>query len=144
MPLHLNWDGKQTNGIIFNDSYKGALYTGAENKPDIVEPYDSFLYTEVFDGQLNYIELDEVKKVMTPEQEATVVALATTWVQPLGQEGNPTREQKDVMITNKATAHIESVYSPLKQRKLLSIAVSLQDQRLDGITLTTEEQALRP
>lgn len=97
--IHLNYDGKQNNGIIFNDTYQGAMYLGAELKPDIGEPYDSFQYSEVFDS-LNYVELDSVKKVMTPEQEAIIIGLATAWVQPEGQEGNPNLEQ--MKVTQKA------------------------------------------
>ncbi len=45
------------------------------------------------------------------------------------------------MIINKADAHILNSYSEKKQRKLLSIAVALQDKVINGGTLTTGESA---
>jgi len=46
-------------------------------------------------------------------------------------------------ITEKATEVIESEYSPLKQRKLMSISISLQDKLIEGQTLTAEEETIR-
>lgn len=46
-------------------------------------------------------------------------------------------------ITNKATEIIEVEYSPLKQRKLMSIVIALKDKRDDlGVTLTVEEESM--
>lgn len=45
-------------------------------------------------------------------------------------------------ITDRATEIIESAYSPLKQRKLLSIAVSIQDKQLQGGILSASEKAM--
>jgi len=45
-------------------------------------------------------------------------------------------------ITEKATSIIEAKYSPLKQRKMMSIAIALQDKQLQGLTLTSDEEAL--
>ena len=50
-------------------------------------------------------------------------------------------EQRKQSITDRATELIENKYSPLKQRKLLSIAVALQDKKLNGLTLTEWEEA---
>ena len=44
-------------------------------------------------------------------------------------------------ITVKATNLIEATYSPLKQRKLSSVAVSLLDKKISG-ALTDEEETL--
>ena len=95
MALHLNWDENQNNGIIFNDTYtNGALFTGIENKPTLSFTFDSMQYTEVFPNQLNWIELSGVKRVMTASEESEVKVLATNWVQPVGQEGNPSFLQR--------------------------------------------------
>ena len=51
-------------------------------------------------------------------------------------------DQRVISISTKATKTIEAIYSPLKQRKLLSIAVALQDKVMQGGTLTTDEEAL--
>ena len=92
--LHLNYDGKQNNGIIFNDKYpNGALYVGAEFKPSLSFEYESFQYSEVFEQVQDYVETDGVKSAMTEEQANEIKAIASEWVQPLGQEGNPTEEQ---------------------------------------------------
>lgn len=50
--------------------------------------------------------------------------------------------QRKADVTVKATSVIEALYSPLKQRKLMSIAIALQDKQLQGGTLTTKEEAL--
>mgnify|MGYP007066265781 CR=1 FL=1 len=104
--IHLNYDGKQNNGIVFNDTYpNGAMYIGSEYKPTLSFEFDSFQYSEVFDA-LDYVLLDGVKKVMTYEQATEVVALATSWVQPIGQEGNPNNEQKVRQLESMIDPHI--------------------------------------
>jgi hypothetical protein len=103
MAIHLSYDGKQNNGIIFNLTYQnGALYNGAELKPALSFIFDSFQYSEVFDA-LDYVELDGVKRVMTEDEALEVKALALTWIQPLGQEGNPTLEQAKLSQQSKIT-----------------------------------------
>ena len=108
MKLHLNYDGKQSNGIIFNSSYAiGAMYIGAHLKPITTFNYDSFQFSEVFDT-LDYVELDGVKRVMTPEQQNEVAKLAFDWMQEEGQEGNPTLEQLKFTQKEKVTADSET------------------------------------
>lgn len=51
-------------------------------------------------------------------------------------------EMLEASITAKATEIIETAYSPLKQRKMMSIAIALQDKVLQGGTLTVSEEAL--
>jgi len=95
MALHLNWDGNQNNGVIFNNTYtNGALFTGITNKPVLSFSFDSFQYTEVFPNQINWVEVAGTKKVMTASEESEVIRIAKSWIQPLGQEGNPTFSQK--------------------------------------------------
>jgi hypothetical protein len=114
MALHLNYDGNQANGIIFNTAYpQGAMYNGVALKPVLSVAYDSFMYTEVFPNQLNYIEVAGVKTIMTPEIEAEVQALATAWVQELGAEGNPTlaqaQERKSTEINAAFSADVAAI-----------------------------------
>lgn len=45
-------------------------------------------------------------------------------------------------ITAKATETIEAVYTPLKQRKMMSISIALQDKVINNGTLTADEEAL--
>jgi hypothetical protein len=93
--IHLNYDHKQNNGIIFNTTYpNGAMYVGIQYKPTLSFEYDSFQYSEVFADVLDYVQLGNSKTVMTPEQGLEIKAIADVWVQPLGQEGNPNDEQK--------------------------------------------------
>jgi len=51
-------------------------------------------------------------------------------------------EQRKNSITEKANSIINKMYSPLKQIKLMSIAIALQDKQLQGKTLTIDEEAL--
>ena len=89
MKIHLNYDGSQQNGIVFNALYNGVMFFGEENKPDIGASYSSFMFTEVFNQQNYVIETDGSKRIMTKEEELLVADLCNSWVQPLGQEGNP-------------------------------------------------------
>ena len=93
--LHLNYDGKQNNGIIFNATYQGAMFEGVEFRPALSFEFDSFMFSEVFDHPDYVIQLDGIKRLMTDVEKAEIVTVATNWVQPLGQEGNPTQFQLD-------------------------------------------------
>lgn len=57
----------------------------------------------------------------------------------------PSPEEAEVIrvneIINKSNLHVLAKYSELKQRKLLSMAVAIQDRQQQGITLTSNEEA---
>ena len=99
--LHLNYDAVNDNGIIVNSQYpNGALFT--ETKPLLPMDYIQFEYTEKGDlRQYNYIEVlvneDGLqyteRRPIAGDLEAAIKALASAWIQPLGQEGNPSPEQ---------------------------------------------------
>jgi len=106
--VHLNYDGKQDNGVIFNDKYpKGALFTGVDIKPTFSFNYDSMQFSEVFNHK-NYIEVDRVKRVMTEDEAEEVKKTAEEWVQPLGQEGNPNPKQIQESKNSEARAYLGS------------------------------------
>jgi len=118
MALHLNWDGNQNNGIIFNNTYtNGALFTGVTNKPVLSFAFDSFQYSEVFAQQLNFVELAGTKKVMSVAEETEIQTIATNWVQPLGQEGNPTlvqaKEMKKNYLRNSFNKDVQAITTAL-------------------------------
>ena len=130
MALHLNFDGKQNNGIIFNATYNGAMFNGAEFRPALTFPFDSFMYSEVFDGQPNYvIELDGTRRLMTQVEINEIIPIATNWVQPPGQEGNPTQAQIDVQTANNL--------KNLKQAQLDTATVLV-----DGMTFQADEKSI--
>lgn len=90
---HLGWDGNQNNGVIFNETYPwGALYEGIEHKPKLSFNFDVMVFTEEFKHP-NYVQIGNTRRLMTPAEAQEVKALAIDWVQPLGQEGNPTLKQ---------------------------------------------------
>jgi len=123
MALHLNWDGNQNNGIIFNSTYtNGALFTGITNKPKLSFTFDSMQYTEVFPNELNWVEVSGIKKVMTAAQESEVAKVATSWVQPLGQEGNPSFPQK---VTTKLQ-NIETDYDNANEADIAYMNTTFQ------------------
>lgn len=130
MKLHLNFDGKQNNGVIFNAAYQGALYSGIEFKPVTTFSFESFTYSEVFTGQPNYVILvDGTKRLMTAEEEAEVIQLATSWVQPLGQEGNPTQAQID-----------EVAAKALKDSKQAQLDMATVE--VDGLVFQADEKSI--
>ena len=113
--LHLNWDSRNLNGIIQNDRYpNGALFTGAENKPQLSVEYDEFEWDEVDQG-VNHIVLvtrvgDDLyaeKVKIPPVIEAEIRALAEAWVQPEGSEGNPSRDQRREMADMQVAQALE-------------------------------------
>ena len=75
------------------------------------------------------------------QYEAVKVWLQTNTAEP---EFTQTEldEQLVLSIESAATQWIESVYSPLKQRKLMSVAIALQDKQIQGIILSTDEEAM--
>lgn len=94
MTTGLSYSGKSKNGIIFNETYHwGAIYNGEEYRPELSFDYFSFECHEYFD-QYFVIENDGKKRLMTNEEIDEVMEVARNWVQPLGQEGNPTDSQK--------------------------------------------------
>jgi len=113
MQYHLNWDENQGNGIIFNKKYQtGCLFVGIEHRPALSFKYSDFQYSEVFDSENHVITEQGQKRAMTSDEQSEVRALAIKWIQPLGQEGNPTDEQKMEFIRHernnllKATDHL--------------------------------------
>ena len=86
--LHLNWDGNQNNGIIFNDKYTwGALYKGIEFKPKLSVDYYMVQYSEVFPD--NYIIYEEGgnKEALPAVISSELKAMADKWIQHPEQEG---------------------------------------------------------
>jgi len=142
--IHLNYDEKQNNGIIFNNKYtNGALYNGAEFKPSLSFQYDSMQYSEVFDT-LDYVELAGVKRAMTPAEQNEVKAVAINWVQPLGQEGNPTLEQAQGFklneLTNAFSAEVHAITSNAQDHEM----VSWRKQEDEARAYTADNTAATP
>ena len=109
MKLHLSFDGNQKNGVIFNGTYTGCLYTGTDNKPGVGTEYFSFMFTEVFDTP-SFIQTSadpSTRRALSDSEVAEAKRVATNWVQPLGQEGNPTEEQ----VISKIRTHRNSLLS---------------------------------
>jgi len=93
MALHISWDNQQKNGVVFNEKYPtGALFTGVELRPEMSFEYDNFMYTEQFEVENTKMVNGEVFG-LTPEEVEEAKDVARNWVQPLGQEGNPTVAQ---------------------------------------------------
>lgn len=88
MAIHLNYDGNQNNGIIFNNTYTtGALFKGANFKPTLSFNYDSFQMSEQFTQVPNYVIVNGTRRAMTPSEAQEIRALAVSWVQAPDQEG---------------------------------------------------------
>lgn len=124
MKLHLNYDGQQENGVIFNSNYNGAMFHGPELKPDLSFDFISFVYTEVFERQGNrVINLDGTERKMTQSEIDEIIPIANDWVQPLGQEGNPTQDQID-------------------QRAAIDLRNAIQEE-LDKAVITVDEMVFQ-
>jgi len=136
--LHLNYDGFQDNGVIFNDLYpNGVMFFGSQFKPTLSFEYHSFGYTEVFELQENYV-VDPgttFRRPMTDAEATEIVEIAKNWVQALGQEGNPTDEQKAEFIRYDRNKKLsESDWTQLSDSQLSEI---------DKASWITYRQALR-
>lgn len=121
--LHLNWDSRFNNGIITNARYNGALFVGEQHKPVLPVEYDSFEWDEGDPYNTNHIVLVHsiagssfAEKVAIPSDiEAAIRELAANWVQPSGQEGNPSQEQIKAAVDNEvamALAHTDKYMMP--------------------------------
>lgn len=125
MALHLNWDGNQSNGIIFNDEYpNGAMFKGDGNRPDLTFSYHSFAYTEVFDHQNYVLTTDGIKRPMSVQETEEIKSVALNWIQQLGQEGNPNAVQlleiKRNEVKNGVNEALEPIISKYSHAEIIS------------------------
>lgn len=153
MALHLSYDGKQNNGIIYNATYQGAMFNGVEFRPSLSFECESFMYSEVFTGQPNYVILaDGTKRLMLAEEEAEVIQLATNWVQPLGQEGNPTQAQKDAQAAidlknsqqstlDSSTVTVDNLVFQSDEKSINFMTASILTSETTGITYNNWKMA---
>ena len=132
--LHLNWDARNKNGIIINAQYpNGALFHGDEHKPVLSVDYVAFEYDER--GDTNYIEIrTEVagsayheSLPLSPQLAAEIKALAESWAQPLGQEGNPSPEQ----IVEHVQGYIQQILQYTDQFMVSDFPIENRDEFIE-------------
>jgi len=102
-----------------------------ENGDWVVKPdFRGVVYYKKTDGsQVTFNIGESPDDTMQPTVPAEIMAAKT-------------ESDRVVGIANAATQYIESVYSPLKQRKMMSVELRLQKKLIGGGVLTTDEQAL--
>ena len=130
MKRHLSYDGNQNNGIVFNNTYTwGALYVGAELKPKLSFQYDSMQASEVFNNY--YVILDGKRRTMTEVEKQEVLSMAQSWVQSLGQEGNPDKYQVQEQENNKNRQYLASTdwYIIRQQERAIEVPQDILDER---------------
>jgi hypothetical protein len=95
MAVSLNYDSNNKNGVVWNEKYpNGAMFIGEEYKPNLGFEYKQFMYYS-FQDRYDIMDVDsEYFRPMTEDEKSVIKKIAEEWIQPLGQEGNPTEEQK--------------------------------------------------
>ncbi len=144
MKYHLSYDGNQNNGIIFNDKYtNGSMYIGAEHKPTLSFEYDSMQFSEVFNTGCSVI-LNGLQRFMEESEQAEVKALAIAWVQPLGQEGNPTLEQAQVSQVSELTQKQSAEVNALLGTMAMGEADSFTKQEVEARAWSNDNTTVTP
>jgi len=91
--LHISYDSNTQSGLISNLTYgMFCKYTGIENKPVLSFEYSDLHFTDGEEG--NHFLFEGEQYFLTEEVKAELLTVIDTWEQPLGQQGNPTEEQK--------------------------------------------------
>ena len=129
------WQGKQMKNVTVEEVTEIQTQTITnEEGEEVEEEYEAITTPEEFE-MLNIIQFDE--SITQAEVDSAIASFDF-----VGTISTLDEAKRIADIKAKADSVIESAYSPLKQRKLLSIAVALQDIKLEGGTLTTEQQTL--
>ena len=97
--LHLNWDGNQSNGIIFNERYDwGALFVGIKLKPKLSVDYYMVQYSEVFPDNYIIYKKGDNRQPLPDKLKDELKKLAIGWIQPPDQEGGVEWKKQQEMI----------------------------------------------
>ena len=106
MKYDLNWDSTNNNGIVQNELYPQGVLFGADRRPTLSVVYDWFMYYE----STNHFVIfrDGILQEMDSSLRAEVQLIAKSWVQTLGEEGNPTIEQMKQAKKEELRATLES------------------------------------
>jgi hypothetical protein len=140
MELHLNYDNNNKNGVIFNDKYPwGAMFIGEQFKPELSIDYNWFIFSEIYNRfEINTNENgSEITRIIDPSSSIyiEIQQMALNWVQPLGQEGNPTRSQQ-IQIEigqNKGLLSSTDWYVTRKYERGVDIPEDVTSQRQSAI-----------
>jgi hypothetical protein len=140
MELHLNYDNNNKNGVIFNDKYPwGAMFIGEQFKPKLSIDYNWFIFSEIYNRfEINTNENgSEITRIIDPSSSIyiEIQQMALNWVQPLGQEGNPTRSQQ-IQIEigqNKGLLSSTDWYVTRKYERGVDIPEDVTSQRQSAI-----------
>lgn len=92
---------KQSNHIVIvNDRYSnGVTCLDPSRVPDIGVDYTYLQWSDIDWENKFYVDLNNLVQPFTAEQLNIISNLVLNWVQPLGQEGNPTLDQaKEILI----------------------------------------------
>lgn len=142
--IGLSYDGKRENGIIFNEAYPwGAIYHGAEHKPGLSFSYHSF---ECF-PEKNILWLKTStgeRRKISAEEKTEILNLAESWVQPLGQEGNPTEAQKKAKELAEAARQLDIESRQLTHAVPYQEMISWQKQEAEARALKADPNASTP
>lgn len=95
--------------IIENGTYTNEVhYYGSDKLPDLGVDYIYAQWADMAWYDCYYVDLNNHIQALTPEMNELLLSTTTSWVQPLGQEGNPNDEQKLIIIKNGIQTHIDT------------------------------------
>ena len=117
---------RKFNSTIYieNDKYPtGVTSTGNSSFPDIGVEYDFLMWDSLVIAS-RYYNQDGIVYPLSEEQNAQMQTLVTNWHQPVGQEGNPTLEQRKMLQKSKLiqafNLEIESLTSMAQYHEMAS------------------------
>lgn len=83
---------------ITNDKYGSVRCIGNSVFPDIGVPYDYLVYSDTDIYTTNTYRINNDIIALTADMISILEDACINWEQPLGQEGNPTEEQKIILL----------------------------------------------
>ena len=98
---------------ITNDTYNNVVCTDINLAPDIGVEYQYLQWNDAIWADNYYVDMNNSLFAFTDAMIATVAKAVVEWVQPLGQEGNPTLEQAKVIKLSKLNESFNKAVSSI-------------------------------
>ena len=109
----------KSDSIVFvsNDVYTNVVCTDIGLAPDIGVDYEYLQYSDSAWYECYYVDANNHLYELTDEQKTSLLDVVSNWVQPLGQEGNPTLEQAQLSkiesLNNSFTVDVSKITTAL-------------------------------
>ena len=121
----INVRSHASNIAIINEKYLNLVNCYDDNLiPNIGVPYIYLQWTDSVWEENYFVDINNHVQQFTDEQLILIEKICKEWVQPLGQEGNPTLEQaklyKNAKITNTFNDEVNTLVNSVSNHEMVS------------------------